>query len=87
VKTQSQRDLEKHWAEQSKRLTPAERLRIKAEKLHKQIERDKALLERRRKQGEGSAVQLAGQTPSGAKAQNGGKSSKLKSESGRRAKE
>ena len=87
MKSQSQRDLEKHWAEQSKRLTPAERLRIKAEKLHKQIERDKALLERRRKQGEGSAVQLAGQTPSAAKAQNGGKSSKLKSESGRRAKE
>jgi len=44
VKNQSQRDLEKHWAEQSKRLTPAERLRIKAEKLHKQIERDKASL-------------------------------------------
>jgi len=56
VKSQSQRDLEKHWAEQSKKQTPAERLRMKAEKLRKRIERDQALLERRRKPGEGSAL-------------------------------
>ena len=61
VKSQSQRDLEKHWAEQSKKQTPAERLRIKAEKLRRQIERDNAVLERRRKQSEGSTPQAAGQ--------------------------
>jgi hypothetical protein len=89
VKSQSQRDLEKHWAEQSKKETPAERLRIKAEKLRKQIERDKALLERRRKPGEGSELQPAGQAASAATAQNEGKSSKSKSAgpAPRRAKE
>jgi len=46
VKSQNQRDLERHWGEQSKKLTPAERLAMKAEKLRKQIERDKAILER-----------------------------------------
>lgn len=48
MKTHNQRDLEKHWADQSKKLTPAERLAMKAEKLRKQIERDKAILERRK---------------------------------------
>lgn len=62
MKSQSQRDLEKHWADQSKKQTPAERLRIKAEKLRKQIERDKALLERNRKKAEESGLQPAGQT-------------------------
>ena len=60
MKSQSQRDLQRHWADQSKKLTPAERLAMKAEKLRKQIERDKALLERRRKQGQ-SEPQPAGQ--------------------------
>ncbi|PYY00491.1 MAG: hypothetical protein DMG64_16795 [Acidobacteria bacterium] len=79
VKSQSQRDLEKHWAEQSKKQTPAERLRMKAEKLRKRIERDQALLERRRKPGEGSALQPAGQAASAAPSQNERKSSNSQS--------
>ena len=43
MKNQSQRDLEKHWAEQAKKRTPAEQLRFKTEKLRKQIERSKAI--------------------------------------------
>ena len=63
MKNQSQRDLERHWSEQSKKLTPAERLAAKAEKVRKQIERDKAFLERRRKEGEESAPEPAGSAP------------------------
>jgi hypothetical protein len=79
VKNQSQRDLEKHWAEQSKKQTPAERLQMKAEKLRKQIERDKALLERRQKLDAGSALQPTGQAASAAPAQNEGKAGNSKS--------
>jgi len=42
MKSQNQRDLEKHWAEQAKKRTPAEQLRFKAEKLRKKIEQSKA---------------------------------------------
>lgn len=59
MKSQSQRDLERHWADQSKKLTPAERLAAKAEKLRKQIERDKAFLERRKQQSGDSAPEPA----------------------------
>jgi hypothetical protein len=62
VKRQSQRDLEKHWSEQLKKQTPAERLAIKAEKLRKRIERDKAFLERRQKDSEDSTPQPAAPT-------------------------
>ena len=79
MKSQSQRDLERHWADQSKKLTPAERLRIKAEKLRKRIERDKALLERRRKQSEVSRAEAAGQTAAQGNPQTKLKSSKSKS--------
>ena len=41
MKNRNQRDLEKHWAEQARKKTPAEQLRIKAEKLHEKIERDR----------------------------------------------
>lgn len=41
MKNRNQRELEKHWAEQSTKKTPAERLRMKAEKLHRQMERAK----------------------------------------------
>jgi hypothetical protein len=41
MKNRNQRDLEKHWAEQSRKKTPAELLRIKAEKLQKKIEQEK----------------------------------------------
>ena len=40
MKTKNQRDLQKHWAEQARKKTPAEQLRIKAEKLREKIERD-----------------------------------------------
>ena len=59
MKSQSQRDLERHWADQSKKLTPTERLAAKAEKLRKQIERDKAFLERRKQQSGDPALQPA----------------------------
>jgi hypothetical protein len=62
VKNQSQRDLQRHWAEQSKKLTPAERLAAKAEKLRKQIERDKAFLERRKQESQSPTLQPAAQT-------------------------
>jgi len=78
VKSQSQRDLEKHWAEQSKKETPAERLRIKAEKLRKQIERDKALLERRRKKSEEAEPQPAAKAASAVTSGNEGKPSNSK---------
>lgn len=42
MKNQNQRDLEKHWAKQAKKRTPAEQLRYRAEKLRKQIESSKA---------------------------------------------
>lgn len=42
MKNRNQRDLQKHWAEQARKKTPAEQLRIKAEKLHEKIERDRA---------------------------------------------
>jgi hypothetical protein len=77
VKSQSQRDLQRHWADQSKKLTPAERLAMKAEKLRKQIERDKALLERRRKQGQ-SEPQPAGQAAPATPPESKGKSSNSK---------
>ena len=86
MKNQSQRDLEKHWADQSKKQTPAERLQMKAEKLRKQIERDKALLERRQKLGEGSALQPAGQAASAAPSQNEGKADNSKSAASARRK-
>jgi hypothetical protein len=42
MKSQNQRDLQKHWAEQAKKRTPAEQLRFKAEKLRRKIEQSKA---------------------------------------------
>lgn len=42
MKSQNRRDLEKHWAEQSKKRTPAEQLQFKAEKLRRKIEQAKA---------------------------------------------
>jgi len=41
MKSQNRRDLEKHWAEQSKKRTPAEQLQFKAEKLRRKIEQAK----------------------------------------------
>lgn len=69
VKSQSQRDLERHWADQSKKLTPAERLAMKAEKLRKQIERDKAFLERRKQEGHDSAPEAVAQASAASKNQ------------------
>jgi hypothetical protein len=46
MKNQNQRALEKHWADQAKKRTPAEQLRFKAEKLRKQIEKSKSLSDR-----------------------------------------
>ena len=78
MKNQSQRDLEKHWAEQSKKHTPAERLQMKAERLRKQIERDKALLERRSKQSKSQPKSAEKAAPAASLANNG-KSSNSKS--------
>jgi hypothetical protein len=69
VKSQSQRDLQRHWADQSKKLTPTERLAMKAEKLRKQIERDKAFLERRKQSGQDSAPQPTAQAATASKNQ------------------
>jgi len=86
VKSQSQRDLERHWADQSKKLTPAERLAAKAEKLRKQIERDKTFLERRKQQSGDSAPQLAASTAAVSKNQEA-KPASPKATARRRAKE
>ena len=40
MKNKNQRDLEKHWAEQARKKTPAEQLRAKAEKLREKMERE-----------------------------------------------
>jgi hypothetical protein len=40
MKNKNQRDLQKHWAEQARKKTPAEQLRAKAEKLREKIAKD-----------------------------------------------
>jgi len=87
VKSQSQRDLERHWADQSKKLTPAERFAMKAEKLRKRIERDKAFLERRKQESQDPVSQTAVQGGASGSEATASSNSKASGSPRRRAKE